>query len=367
MNTPTPTSARSQFKLSSASSSSLWNDTFDSRKTSDFSLDTVNHPNFLPKSELQRLVVNSPLQDSSSTSTGASSHKQRYLPRRQYDFNSISNHRKRYDHPWTLRTSSSSNRSGSLHGYFSVSHNNQEPGLRIQSPYWKDEKEPVSLQHFGNPQFLKARPTSHGLRGPLRQNLTIFVEEGIPKPVNSYSWPTAIFTQIKPDGQTPILGVNSITINKQVLQPKTTIPPMEDIFQDLWDKDFIKIDLTHVFLPIPFSDGAKEDTTINTPFKLFQYQFLPFRLNVSPRILQRTINQIITGLEGRKTNQVDIIVYSNPRQEHDERLLALLKVLNKFRHSRTSSSLYFRLQGFSSFSDVFNDNTKLLRGRRCLI
>ncbi len=61
-------------------------------------------------------------------------------------------------------------------------------------------------------------------------------------------------------------------------------------------KVFSKIDLTNAFLQIPLDESSKELTTIHTMWGLFQYNFLPFGLNVSPGIFQEVINKVIAGI-----------------------------------------------------------------------
>lgn len=102
------------------------------------------------------------------------------------------------------------------------------------------------------------------------------------------------------------------------------------MFQDLCGNLFTKIDLTHAFLQIPLTDEAKELTTINTPFGLFQYNRLPFGLNVSPGVFQRSIDKVIHGLHGVKAYQDDIIVSGSSQQEHDQRLQLLLQRLKEY-------------------------------------
>ena len=87
---------------------------------------------------------------------------------------------------------------------------------------------------------------------------------------------------------------------------------------------FSKIDLQDAYLQIPLDDASSELTTINTPFGLFRYKFLPFGLSVSPAIFQDVMNKIVAGIEGVVVYQDDIIVYGPDKATHTDRLLALL-------------------------------------------
>ncbi|CAH8520976.1 unnamed protein product [Schistosoma guineensis] len=68
-------------------------------------------------------------------------------------------------------------------------------------------------------------------------------------------------------------------------------------------------------------------TTINTPFGLFKYNFLPFGLSCSPAIFQEVMNTVVSDLEGVEVYQDDLIVHGSNKVVHDQRLIALLRRL----------------------------------------
>jgi len=114
-------------------------------------------------------------------------------------------------------------------------------------------------------------------------------------------------------------------------QRASTILEPEDILNEVKGaKFFSKIDLTNAFLQLPISDNSKQLVTINTPYGLFRYNFLPFGLSVSPSIFQEEIDKIVSGLVGVKAYQDDLIVWGNSKADHDTNLISLLKVLGKF-------------------------------------
>lgn len=111
---------------------------------------------------------------------------------------------------------------------------------------------------------------SFGLLEPVEQSFKTIVNDGILKPVSSSVWPTPIVTPIKANGEPRICRDYQITVNKQLRQTAVVTPPVEDMFRGLTDSVFSKNDLSHAVLQIPLSDEAKELTTINTPWVLFQ-------------------------------------------------------------------------------------------------
>ncbi len=99
---------------------------------------------------------------------------------------------------------------------------------------------------------------------------------------------------------------------------KSTIEEPEDVFHRLnGAKVFVKIDLQNAFLQLPLDEHSKALTTITTPFGLFAYIFLSFGLSVSPSIFQKTINDIISGIEGVVAYQDDVIVFATDQMTHN--------------------------------------------------
>ena len=189
---------------------------------------------------------------------------------------------------------------------------------------------PVNFDIIGDPKFLKARPVPYGLRAAVENNLNDLVQNGILKPVTSSQWATPIVTPLKTNGQPRICGDYRITVNPQLRQTATVTPTVEDMFAGLQGNNyFSKIDLSNAYLQIPLDDHAKEITTINTNWGLFQYQFLPFGLHVSPGLFQKTINDILQNLHGVRSYQDDIIVFGQTVAEHHQNLLQLLKSLDQ--------------------------------------
>ena len=117
-----------------------------------------------------------------------------------------------------------------------------------------------------------------------------------------------------------------MTLNKSLLQQNCTTLEAEDILHCLvGSKYFSKVDLKDAYLQIPIDEQSSRLTTINTPFGLFRYNFLPFGLSVSPAIFQKVMNIITTNLDGVSVYQDDVIVHAPTKNLHDERLCALLE------------------------------------------
>jgi len=77
---------------------------------------------------------------------------------------------------------------------------------------------------------------------------------------------------------------------------------------------------------------------------LYQYNFLPFGLSVSPNIFQTTINEVIKGTQGVRAYQDDLIVFGKSSDEHRRNLKQLLERLKQFNVKINASKSIFGVQ-----------------------
>ena len=190
---------------------------------------------------------------------------------------------------------------------------------------------PVSLETSSTPIFCKARPVSFGLKAAVKGALDSMVADGIIQPVAASVWATPIVTPLKANGTVRVCGDFRVSVNPLIKQTAVTTPAVDDMFEGMSGcQIFSKIDLTNAFLQIPLEESSKELTTINTIWGLFQFNFLPFGLTVSPGIFQQQLDRCISDLKGVRAFQDDIVVFAKDKQQHDEYLMELLKVLKRF-------------------------------------
>ncbi|CAH8468843.1 unnamed protein product [Schistosoma haematobium] len=189
--------------------------------------------------------------------------------------------------------------------------------------------QPIKLQVQSDPVFLKRRIIPCGLREAVHKTLNDLCSKDIIEPIQSSAWGTPIVTSLKSDGKTPgICGDYRLTLNSRLLKRTCTTVEAEDILNRLHgSKVFSKVDLKDAYLQIPLDQSSSILTTINTPFGLFKYNFLPFGLSCSPAIFQEVMNKVVSDLEGVEVYQNDLIVHGSNKVVHDQKLIALLRRL----------------------------------------
>ncbi|VDP95409.1 unnamed protein product [Echinostoma caproni] len=185
--------------------------------------------------------------------------------------------------------------------------------------------QPAKLEVDGEPSFLKRRLIPYGQRDGVLQAFEKMEHDDIITRVTSSTWATPIVIAIKSDGKTPrICGNYRLTLNPRLKKCAATTMEPEGFMKALHGSTcFSKIDLADTYLQIPLSPTCRQFTTINTPWGLYQYNFLPFGLHTSSGIFQTAIDEVIRGLDGVLAYQNDVIVFGTTKAEHDDRLLKL--------------------------------------------
>lgn len=106
-----------------------------------------------------------------------------------------------------------------------------------------------------------------------------------------------------------------------------TIPDQEDLFTQLNKATFFtKIDLTKGFWQVPIHKDSRQYTAFKVPNGHFQFKYVPFGLINSPSFFNRTIRNVLKGLENVVFYFDDICVFGYGWESH---LASLEKVLNR--------------------------------------
>ena len=182
------------------------------------------------------------------------------------------------------------------------------------------------------PKVFRPRPVPIALQEQVDAELKRLQTEDILEPidfvVNVIEWATPIVIAIKSNGNVRICGDFRVTINPHVQRDDYPLPRFEDIMSKLsGGQQFTKIDLRDAYLQLSVHPESRKYLVIATHKGYFAYKRLPFGISFAPSLFQRTMDQILNGIEGTVCYLDDILITAPTRQQHLERVQQVLQRL----------------------------------------
>lgn len=223
-------------------------------------------------------------------------------------------------------------------------------GGKLLDQYCVDPKKPISslvakiqLKSDAQPRFMKARSVPYFYKEMVSTALDKLVKEGVLEPLSCSEWAAPIVPVLKADQKSVRICGDFKELNKHVHCDRYPLPRIEELLSGLGKgKIFSKIDLQNAYLQLAVEDKSQEYLVINTPKGLFKYKRLPFGLSSSPGIFQRFMSQLFDKMEGVAAYLDDIIVCGSSKEEHNERLIKVLQILqdHNVKINKNKSVLY---------------------------
>ncbi|KAK7105840.1 hypothetical protein V1264_017168 [Littorina saxatilis] len=156
----------------------------------------------------------------------------------------------------------------------------------------------------------------------LQRMLSDGIIEKVTEPTD---WCAPIVPVLKKNGNVRIC-VDLKRLNRSVKRERYTLPTLEDMTHKLAGaKVFTKLDATSGFWQIPLQEESAKLTTFMTPFGRFYFKRLPFGISLAPEIFQRTMEDMLQGIDGVVCFMDDVVVSGDSEAEHDERLRQVLE------------------------------------------
>lgn len=136
------------------------------------------------------------------------------------------------------------------------------------------------------------------------------------------------------------------------------IPSLEELKQDLKDsKYFSVLDLKDGFWHIELDEESKKLCTFSSPFGLWQFNRLPFGINIASEIFQKYMTDNFGDLPGVKFYIDDIIVTGKTLKEHDENLGKLMVRALAKGVKFNEKKLQFTQSSVKFFGHIFSMNS----------
>ena len=124
--------------------------------------------------------------------------------------------------------------------------------------------------------------------------------------------------------------VNLTQINKYVQRENHPLPAVDSTLARLAGaQKFSKLDANSGFWQIKLAEQSRPLTTFITPWGRFMFNVLPYGISFGSEKFQKSISEVLQGLEGVECSIDDVLVHGQNQAQHDERLKAVLKRISK--------------------------------------
>jgi len=189
----------------------------------------------------------------------------------------------------------------------------------------------ITLKANTNPVCLYTpRKVPHPLLPKVKQELEKMAEQGVISPVTEPTeWCSGMVPVPKPNGSVRIC-VDLVALNRNV---QREVHPMFSVDESLAklgkSKVFSKLDANSGFWQLPLDKESRLLTTFITPYGRYCFNRVPFGICSAPEVFQRTMSEILQGLDGVICHIDDTLVHGKNQEEHDIRLRAVLKRLEE--------------------------------------
>ena len=162
----------------------------------------------------------------------------------------------------------------------------------------------------------------------VKDELNRMEQLGVITPVEAPTdWCSGMVVVPKSNGRVRIC-VDLTKLDENVYRERHPLPVVDQtLAQIAGARIFSKLDANSGFWQIPLSDNSALLTTFITPFGRYCFQRLPFGITSAPEHFQRRMSSILRGTAGVVCLMDDVLVYGESQEEHDERLLVVMKRL----------------------------------------
>ena len=100
---------------------------------------------------------------------------------------------------------------------------------------------------------------------------------------------------------------------------------------------FSKLDLSQVYHQLELSPTSRHTTTFCNDVGLYRYKRLNYRTNAAAELFQHSLQETLQGIKGIENIADDIVVFGNPREDHNRASL-VYKNITLHLISRNASS-----------------------------
>ena len=185
-------------------------------------------------------------------------------------------------------------------------------------------------------------------------------------------WVNSVVVAEKKNGQLRVC-LDPRNLNKAIRREHFTLPTREDLMGEFAEaKFFSKLDATSGYWQVKLDEASSKLTTFNTPFGRYRYLRLPFGITSAGEVFHKKVRLIFENIPGVVTSMDDVMVSGRTKEEHDERLVEVLKRARQANLKLNPDKCVFGVTKVTFMGDVYSDKgiqpdpKKYRRYRKCV-
>jgi hypothetical protein len=131
---------------------------------------------------------------------------------------------------------------------------------------------------------------------------------------------------VKKEDSSLRLCVDCCKLNSPSKVDPYPMPRVDDLIDRVGQSMFITtLDLKNGYWQVPVAEADQEKTAFATPFGLFHFKRMPFRLRGALEIFQRMVDRLLDGFNDFTSAYIDnIILFSGTWEDHVHHLRQVL-------------------------------------------
>ena len=119
-------------------------------------------------------------------------------------------------------------------------------------------------------------------------------------------------------------------LNESILREHFPMKTVEEVAAKVKNAKIYSVpDASNGYWQIRLTKDSQKYTTFNSPFGRYKYFHLSFGIKSSSEVFQRTISQILENIDGCEVIADDILIWGQDKEEHNQRLCAVLERLRQ--------------------------------------
>lgn len=186
-------------------------------------------------------------------------------------------------------------------------------------------KHHIEIDHTVRPVIHAPRKIPVALRDKVIDELHRMEQMGvIAKQTEPTEWVNSMVTVVTP--KKIRICMDPKDLNRAIKREHYPLLTVEEVVSRMPNaKYFSVLDANQGFWQIELDDESSRLCTMNTPIGRYRFVRLPFGISSASEVFQRSVAQMIEGLDGVVNIIDDLLVWGDSQEQHDQRLVKLLE------------------------------------------